>query len=56
MVLFSGRNKKMPAVFICQAISLFIELLIFYCFGDQETIIVLTYLRIFCKNIVLEIL
>ena len=45
----------MSSVFICQARSLFIELLIFCCFGDKKKLTVLTYLRILCKKIVLAI-
>ena len=54
--LFSGRSKKMSSVFICQARSLFIELLICCWFGDEKKLIVLTYLRILCKRIVLAII
>ena len=55
-VLFSGRSKKMSSVFMCQATSLFIELLTFCCFGDEKKIIVLTDLSILCKKIVLAII
>ena len=54
-VLFSGRSNKMSFVFICQARSLFIELLIFWCFGDKKKLILLTYLRILCKLLELTV-
>ena len=48
-------KKENSSVFICQARSLFIELLVFCCFGDKKKLTILTYLRILCKKIVLAI-